>query len=169
MAIRQCTRHHFSDDEKYKVCPICLSLSSQNHENEDRTVAYTTPLDNVADKTIGYQALKDDVVAKPTVGWVVCVKGKNCGRDWRLHEGRNDIGTAVNAEVPIQLTGQECGCACSVIYDGKHKEFILVPGEVSLVYLNGQLLSEPQLLADGDQMCVGEEQLCFQSFCGEYR
>ena len=49
------------------------------------------------------------------------------------------------------------------------KEFILVPGEVSLVYLNGQLLSEPQLLADGDQMCVGEEQLCFQSFCGEYR
>ena len=54
-------------------------------------------------------------------------------------------------------------------YDGKHKEFILVPGEVSLVYLNGQLLSEPQLLADGDQMCVGEEQLCFQSFCGEYR
>lgn len=73
------------------------------------------------------------------------------------------------AEVPIQLTGQECGCACSVIYDGKHKEFILVPGEVSLVYLNGQLLSEPQLLADGDQMCVGEEQLCFQSFCGEYR
>ena len=134
MAIRQCTRHHFYDDEKYKVCPICLSLSSQNHENEDRTVAYTTPLDNVADKTIGYQALKDDVVAKPTVGWVVCVKGKN-----------------------------------SVIYDGKHKEFILVPGEVSLVYLNGQLLSEPQLLADGDQMCVGEEQLCFQSFCGEYR
>lgn len=66
MAIRQCTRHHFYDDEKYKVCPICLSLSSQNHENEDRTVAYTTPLDNVADKTIGYQALKDDVVAKPT-------------------------------------------------------------------------------------------------------
>ena len=59
MAIRQCTRHHFYDDEKYKVCPICLSLSSQNHENEDRTVAYTTPLDNVADKTIGYQALKD--------------------------------------------------------------------------------------------------------------
>ena len=98
MAIRQCTRHHFYDDEKYKVCPICLSLSSQNHENEDRTVAYTTPLDNVADKTIGYQALKDDVVAKPTVGWVVCVKGKNCGRDWRLHEGRNDIGTAVNKE-----------------------------------------------------------------------
>ena len=96
MAIRQCTRHHFYDDEKYKVCPICLSLSSQNHENEDRTVAYTTPLDDAADKTIGYQALKDDAVAKPTVGWVVCVKGKNCGRDWRLHEGRNDIGTAVN-------------------------------------------------------------------------
>lgn len=57
----------FYDDEKYKVCPICLSLSSQNHENEDRTVAYTTPLDDAADKTIGYQALKDDAVAKPTV------------------------------------------------------------------------------------------------------
>ena len=76
MAIKQCTRHHFYDDEKYKVCPICLSLSSQNHENEDRTVAYTTPLDDAADKTIGYQALKDDAVAKPTVGWVVCVKEK---------------------------------------------------------------------------------------------
>ena len=61
----------------------------------------------------------------------------------------------MNAEVPIQLTGQECGCACSVIYDGKHKEFILVPGEVSLVYLNGQLLSEPQL--GGYQMELNED------------
>ena len=76
MAIRQCTRHHFYDDEKYKVCPNLSFAVFPKHENEDRTVAYTTPLDNVADKTIGYQALKDDVVAKPTVGWVVLCKRK---------------------------------------------------------------------------------------------
>ncbi len=31
------------------------------------------------------------------------------------------------------------------------------------------ILSVLRRILHGDQMCVGEEQLCFQSFCGEYR
>ena len=65
MAIRQCTRHHFYDDEKYKVCPICLSLSSQNHENEDRTVAYA--------KLLTVEDISGAETGKSLPGWIFLI------------------------------------------------------------------------------------------------
>ena len=168
MAIRQCQNHHFYDDEKYQVCPVCLLKAQRPESEEDKTVGYEVPLETSFDKTIGYQLHPEDAVAKPTVGWVVCVKGKALGRDWRLHEGRNDIGTTPDAEVPLAEMGFQEQCICSIIYDGRHKEFLLAPGSFPLVYLNGELLSRPLPLGDGDEIDVGENLLCFQSFCGKY-
>ena len=168
MAIRQCPNHHFYDDEKYGVCPVCLLEQQTPGSAEDATMGYTVPVDPEQDVTIGYRMIAEDAVAKPTVGWVVCVKGNGCGRDWRLHEGRNEIGTTPDADVPLAETGAREACMCSVIYDGKHKEFLLAPGSEPLVYLNGVLLSRPSPLGDGDEISVGDSLLCFQSFCGKY-
>jgi len=168
MAIRQCPNHHFYDDAKYDVCPVCLLERQTPGSTGDATVGYTTPVDPAEDVTIGYRMIAEDAIAKPTVGWVVCVKGKGCGRDWRLHEGRNDIGTTPDADIPLAEMGSRESCICSVIYDGKHGEFLLAPGNGPLVYLNGVLLSRPSPLGNGDEISVGENLLCFQSFCGKY-
>jgi len=168
VAIRQCLNHHFYDDEKYEVCPICLLKEQHPETMEDATIGYAVPTDLAADKTIGYQMVLEDVIAKPTVGWVVCTKGNERGRDWRLHEGRNDVGTTPDAEVSLAEAGLQEPCMCSIIYDGKHKEFMVAPGNFPLIYLNGKLLSSPLPLGDGDEISVGENLLCFQSFCGKY-
>ena len=170
MAIRQCVNHHFYDDEKYEVCPICLMEQRQPAAAEDKTLGYTVPLDD-DDKTIGYCLMEDDTMAKPTVGWLVCVKGGERGRDWRLHEGRNDIGTTADADVLLADRSAEKRRFCSVIYDGKHREFLVMPGTTVLVYHNGVLLTEPEPLQDGDEIGIGGEEvlLCFQSFCGKNR
>lgn len=168
MAIRRCPKNHFYDDKKYDVCPVCLLEQQAPGSTGDATVGYTVPVDPEQDVTIGYRMIVDDAVAKPTVGWVVCVKGSGCGRDWRLHEGRNDIGTTPDADVPLAETGRKEARMCSVVYDGKHGEFLLAPGNDSLVYLNGVLLSQPSPLENGDEISVGESLLCFQSFGGKY-
>lgn len=168
MAIRQCSNHHFYDDNKYSVCPICSLGQQPPGSSGDATVGYTVPLDPEADVTIGYRMIAEDAVAKPTVGWVVCVKGSDCGRDWRLHEGKNNIGTTVDADISLAEGKLRETCMCSVVYDGKHKEFLLAPGNDSLVYLNGVLLSRPLPLGNGDEISVGDSLLCFQSFCGKY-
>lgn len=168
MAIRQCPKHHFYDDEKYQVCPVCLLEQQAPGDAGDATVGYTVPVDPEEDVTIGYRMMAEDILAKPTVGWVVCVKGTGCGRDWRLHEGRNEIGTTADADVSLAEMGLHETCICSVIYDGKHRGFLLAPGNEPLVYLNGVLLSRPLPLKDGDEISVGDSLLCFQSFCGKY-
>lgn len=168
MAIRQCPRHHFYDDEKYGTCPVCL-LRDTDGGGDDKTIGYLSPTDFVADKTVAYHVLSADVISKPTVGWVVCMKGESPGRDWRLHEGRNDIGAASDAEVSLAEMRPCTARVGSIVYDGKHKTFLLVPGEVALLYLNGGLLSEPAVLKDGDIIGVEDNLLCFQSFCGNYQ
>lgn len=166
MAIRQCPQHHFYDDEKYGVCPVCL-LGARPDARE-RTVGCDAVLDPGSDPTIGCTMLEEDRLAKPTVGWVVCVRGRDRGRDWRLHEGRNDIGTAPDSEVLLESVGPGSGWACSIVYDGRHGRFLLVPGDGPLPDLNGRMVSGPSLLSDGDLIDVGEQRLCFQSFCGTY-
>lgn len=170
MAIRQCENYHFFDDEKYEVCPICLMEQQQGGSAQDETVGYTIPLSADDDVTVGYCMVENDRMAKPTVGWLVCVKGSERGRDWRLHEGRNDVGTTADADVLLARAGTESRY-CSVIYDGKHREFLVMPGKDALVYRNGVLLTDPVPLQDGDEIGIGGEEvlLCFQSFCKKDR
>ena len=167
VAIRQCANHHYFDDEKFKVCPICLMAQQQGAEPADETVGYTIPLSDDEDLTVGYGMVEGDRMTKPTVGWLVCVGGSERGRDWRLHEGRNDVGTTADADVLLAEKDAQKRWYCSVIYDGKHREFLVIPGTGALVYHNGVLLTGPEPLQDGDEIGIGVEEvlLCFQSFC----
>lgn len=165
MSIRQCLNHHFYDSDKYPVCPVCLMGSDPE---PDQTVGYDDILDPMEDKTVGYQFAERGDPSKPVVGWLVGIKGPAFGRDWRLHEGRNDIGTAADSEVLLELQkGRDLRFA-SVIYDAKHLCFLLLPGSDSLLYLNGKLLTQTMPLADGDVIGVEEHLLCFQKFQGKY-
>lgn len=168
MSIRQCPNHHFYDSNKYAVCPVCLMGQDTADASLDQTVGYAAVVDPLSDKTVSYQFAEREDFSKPVVGWLVGINGKILGRDWRLHEGRNDIGTDADSEVLLEIqtnTRQRFG---SVIYDAKHQCFLLMPGNTSLLYLNGKLLTNTMPLVDGDKIGVEGHLLCFQKFQGKY-
>ena len=95
MAIRRCEKGHFYDTEKYSFCPVCMAeekagMESGHWESEDKTIGLEE-----SDKTVGYLLKELDAEAQPVVGWLVCVRGAERGRDWRLSYGRNDIGKRI--------------------------------------------------------------------------
>ena len=166
MAIRQCSRGHFYDYDKHSECPICLAEQKASGLSavwqEERTLAF-----DEGEKTVAVDLMEEDRQARPVVGWLVCVRGGECGRDWRLSAGRNDLGTVDPADVLLESAAgiQECRL-CSVVYDNKHDEFLLVPGRGELVRRNNGLLVEPILLQDGDEIEIEGYLLCFQRFHG---
>lgn len=168
MSIRQCPNHHFYDSDKYAVCPICLLGNSAADPDSDRTIGYADILDPLTDKTVCYSFLERSEPSKPVVGWLVSIKGPTIGQDWRLHEGRNDIGTAADSEVILGSSPNRKLWYASVIYDAKHQCFLLMPGSASLLYLNGELLSQTLPLEDGALIGIEDHLLCFQKFHGSY-
>lgn len=167
MAIRRCEKGHFYDTEKYSFCPVCMAeqngdFASNQWMSEDKTIGLEE-----SDKTISYLLDETDAEAQPVVGWLVCVRGAERGRDWRLSYGRNDVGTQPPADILLSSSNplKECR-VCSIICDGKHKKMVLDPGKGPLVYYNNKLILEPVELKDGDEIGIEGSILCFQGFCG---
>ena len=167
MAIRRCEKGHFYDTEKYKFCPVCMAEQKQTFEsNQWKSEDKTIDLEE-SDRTVGYLWDGGDEETQPVVGWLVCVRGAECGRDWKLSYGRNDIGTQPPADILLNTSEHLKECrVCSVICDEKHKKTILDPGKGPLVYYNNKLILEPVELKNGDEIGIEGYVLCFQGFCG---
>lgn len=172
MAIRLCPSGHYYDDAKFDTCPVCLLEKEKAELEEDKTIGYTTPID-ASDVTVGYQAVEHTPVPrtmhKPVVGWLVSIKGLCRGMDFPLQEGWNDIGAMYDVDIDLLNEENEpyYRKLFSVVYDGKHQNFLAVPGKGTLIYLNGVLLARPEEIRDGDEISAEETVLCFQSFCGK--
>jgi class 3 adenylate cyclase len=99
----------------------------------------------------------------PVVGWLVCVKGVNEGRDYRLHSDLNKLGRAPNMDVCIE--GDDAISRvdhCRIALSPRSKTFSIVPGETrNLSYLNGEnVLSETRLKAY-DRLDLGDSSFIF--------
>ena len=107
---------------------------------------------------------------EPVVGWLVCVEGKERGRDYRLLAGRNYIGRSVDMDVSIpddqQLSREK---HCSIIYDPRSFRFVLLPGDSTLTMVNGAAQNAPCDINDGDIISCGSTKLCLIRFCKEGR
>ena len=107
---------------------------------------------------------------EPVVGWLVCVDGVECGRDYRLLAGRNYIGRSLDMDVSIpddkQLSRER---HCSIIYDPRSYRFVLLPGDSTLTMVNGAAQNTPCDINDGDIISCGSTNLCFIRFCKEGR
>jgi hypothetical protein len=104
----------------------------------------------------------------PVVGWLVCTKGVNKGRDYRLHSDRNQVGRAPNMDICIEqdetITREN---HCQLVYDTRGKTFSLVPGVGrNVVYVNGKGVLGAIELAAFDQIDIGEGSFRFVPFCG---
>lgn len=185
MAIVRCPMGHFYDDKKDAECPMCrlrennadafLSINGQGtiasygHSfKEQQTLRMDFSARDKADpeRTIGiFSRLRgNDFIT----GWLVCVKGPERGRDYRLYHGYNRLGRRTDMDIFIaeDLSISREGHCC-VAYDGKHNQFLLTAMNGNLVYKDGQMLTAPKRLVTGDRFTVGESEFEFIAFCRE--
>lgn len=118
-------------------------------------------------KTVGI--MRSTMGFEPVVGWLVCVKGPEKGKDYRLKSEKNFIGRGNNMDVCIRSdSGISRDTHAVVSYNPKNNSFKLYPGDGrGLLYLNGDEVAMPTDLHKGDYIELGETVLAFVPFCGE--
>lgn len=101
-------------------------------------------------------------------GWLVGQNGPVKGRDFRLHEGMNWIGSDPMSDISIGLS---CGIReprySAVVYDGRHNAFYLKPGSGTVTFLNDEALEEAKPISPGDRIRVGNVSFEFVPYCRE--
>jgi hypothetical protein len=187
----KCEEGHFYNKElNPSGCPFCgvgpIHLTKKYDEQGDDTVKYENEKDS--DKTRKYSAgdaakpewhsqAKTDAdktqavwgPLNPVVGWLVCHKGHNKGRDYRIHAGVNNIGRDTSSQICI--VGDDAISRIEharIFFDRKNSTFHLVAGSGrSGVYCNGQVVLQTTALKAYDDIELGATHLKFVPFCGE--
>ncbi|MCD8082485.1 MAG: FHA domain-containing protein [Clostridiales bacterium] len=196
MKLTKCSNGHFYDSEMYSSCPHCAGGGAAMDEgktvpfadapgSEDKETmdldaygsgvgAAPAPVDEDDNKTISiYQSKKavesGAASAAPTVGWLVCTKGKFYGQDFRLKSGRNFIGRSTMMD--ICLSGENSVSRdrhATIIHEPRKNIFIAQPGESrELFYINGNVVLSPVQMKKNDVMQVGDVQLMLIPCCDE--
>lgn len=194
MTLVKCPNGHFYDPARFgNKCPHC-GMSGQESTGDDTTIPLTgveanqfgqePEQSNVVtekltqsvadqDKTIPVSAdMLDGVFGSPApvVGWLVCVEGINKGTDYRLHQGRNFIGRAVEMDVCIENDNTVSRSSHAiVVYDPRSNVYLAQPGDAKeLFYLNDQLVLNAVELKAGDRLSIGNTKLMFVPLCGDH-
>ena len=120
---------------------------SQGYAEPDRTVAIDVSQFNRG-------------TFQPCVGWVVVRTGELTGRDFRLVDGKNTIGTAADCDVVLTdpyLSSKQC------VIRYENSTFTLVDlDSTNGTYLNDTRVSKEDLI-DNDTIRVGRTELKFKA------
>lgn len=192
--IKRCNKGHWYDTSVSKACPHCkqesekLGIRLNDIEEDDRTISIAEAgislgkeLDAIIgnasgvmpsraepqsddDKTISFGFFGTAKV-QPVTGWLVCMTGKERGKDFRLHVGKNFIGRSQSMDVVLvddkKISRNK---HCSVIYDPKGDLFYVSAEGGNLVYLNDELLETSKELEEDDKITIGDTRLVFIPF-----
>lgn len=193
--MKRCSKGHFFDEKRHSGCPYCgvgdmdvmatrmaapSAASPEDrvwkrdhaqhdaHTPDGRVAALPHPAPPASDGTIG---LFDRGMSgrRAVVGWLVCVRGPDRGRDFRLGEGRNSIGRSDAMDVRIKGDqGVSRERHAIVSFDPKSNVFKIHPGEShGLTYVNGSVVDGAMVLQHFDRIEVGATELVFVSLCGD--
>ena len=155
MKLTKCEQGHFYDSDKYPACPYC---------NTDLQTESAIVHTSAAGPEPAAEAGSPD---GPVTGWLVVLDGPARGRDLRLGVGRTFLGLD-QAAAPVTLSPDAPLGArqAAVAYDAATGAFTLLPGSSQqLCYLNGKALLEPQPVAGGEELKLGDATLRFVPFC----
>lgn len=189
MAVVKCGKGHFFDDAKYAACPHCendLPANPRRGISDEMTVFGAAapaagagarqkvhvdlgaPGAAADEKTVGI--FRTEKGCDPVVGWLVCTGGREKGRDFRLHAGRNYIGRAMKSDVALvddeRVSRDD---HCSIVFEPRRGSFHLVRGEGEGVLVNGERLHDSRALAGDEEIEIGASVFVFVPFCGEGR
>lgn len=182
MNLTKCSNGHFYDSDMYASCPHCGGGGAENKTisfdgGTSPQIMETVDLENFSQpeepsgsvenydelddfKTISiYQNDKVETKAMaPTVGWLVCTKGKFYGQDFHLKSGRNFIGRS--SSMDVRLTGENTVSRerhATIIHEPRQNIFIAQPGDSrELFYVNGDVVLSPVQLKKNDVLQIGE-------------
>ncbi|MCA1030220.1 FHA domain-containing protein [Bacillus timonensis] len=119
-------------------------------------------------KTVGVYMKKEGT--EPVVGWLVCIAGKDRGRDYRIHPEKNTLGRSETNDIHIandQTISRDNHA--TVIYDPKKRNFRLLAGQGrGLVYVNDEVIDFSTPLKSRDIIELGETKLMFVPLCDEH-
>jgi hypothetical protein len=192
----KCDQGHYYDQSQSSRCPFCgvssinldLTVKSSsppdyattakapphvtNAINDGNTVAYdlrgkgggSSGQDPEATRAIWTQKIGID----PVVGWLVCTKGANRGRDYRIRSGWNSIGRDPAMQICIAsddtISRED---HAKLFFDSKTAAFHITAGDGrSGVYVNGSAVLQPLALKQMDEIEVGNTTLVFVPLCG---
>lgn len=185
MAIVQCSRNHYYDDERNTSCPYCEkfnnAIAPESGINEQLT-SYVDPseYDDNAQLTEGYGdsvyeyektigVFWDETQNLLTTGWLVCVEGSQKGKNYTIHAGRNFAGRSLDMDIVLSDDNSIAREKhFSVVYEPKSIAFYLVCGEGN-TYLNNEAVVSQKEMFDGDIIQAGNSKYLFVPFCKEGR
>jgi hypothetical protein len=177
MAMVQCPNGHNYDGEDFNQCPFCMA----DINGGGQTIADTVPVNyndnhsqnNVQDddddnKTVAIIRAKDGV--DPVVGWLVCIEGKDKGRDYRIHTENNYIGRSEKMDISIRNDDTISRENHAVIsFDTREKLFYIAPGTGrSIIRLNRKPCLGTAELAPYDVLEIGSSKFVFITLCNEH-
>ncbi|MDL2217616.1 FHA domain-containing protein [Christensenellaceae bacterium OttesenSCG-928-M15] len=189
MAVIRCENGHFFDGAKYEECPHCKNPLPKNRQGlaDAMTVAqWSMPsIENRAgvnkrhiemqlgrnkqdEKTVGIFKTAQGI--DPVVGWLVATGGKEKGRDYRLHTGRNFIGRGINMDIALvddERISRENHC--SIVFEPNKAKFLLVTGESEGVEVNGSGVMGSRELLGEEEIQIGASKFVFIPYCREDR
>jgi FHA domain len=196
MAMVQCQDGHLYDDRKHTHCPHCPVPGLRDvtipgtqaapmsrpgipeTEAAPRSRGAAPPIRGSAvrgggnaDRGGGASGVTVGIFQKhtgmdPVVGWLVCIRGANKGRDYRLHSDLNKLGRAPNMDVCIE--GDEAISRenhCQIAFSPRSKTFNIIPGDGrNLSYLNDQDVLSAMRLKAYDRIDLGDSSFIFIPF-----
>lgn len=195
MPMVRCPNGHFYDDTKHRVCPWCavpdVDLGATRRVDvpppsggpsggdEGATVRIPsggaketsgfvrTPPAGDEGRTVALVRKKSGI--DPVVGWLVCVKGPEKGRDYRIRAEKNAVGRSESMDLCIRddetISRED---HAYIVYDPKKNLFRVQAGSSrGLIYLNDEEVISSERLKPYDLLEMGESQFRFVPFCGE--
>ena len=191
MALTECASEHLYDSAQYASCPYCQGGVNRMEFGANPGIGKTVggpqpggmPMAAPVGATVApasYRAQENDtgktvavlqksMKAEPVCGWLVCIEGKDKGRDYRIGAKNNTVGRSEKMDICIK--GDETISRenhARLAYDVKHNAFHLIPAEsTNSIYVNEEPVYVPTKLDAYDLIEFGESKFLFVPFCTE--
>ncbi len=184
MSIVKCKNGHFFDNNKYASCPYCVKLENERNRYEEQMTMMlperSPDMETSKSVTVGlYEPVMQDdqktvgVFGKQSgrnfvTGWLVCTKGRERGRDYRIYNGNNWIGRGYQMDICIADDPAISRDRHAVlIYDHKSNKFFLSPGSGTVTMINHEMLVRAKEIRSRDKITLGDSEFTFIPFCVE--
>lgn len=118
-------------------------------------------------KTVGL--MKEKLGIDPVVGWLVCIEGKEIGKDYKIRGQINTIGRSEKMDICIKEDNTiSFENHARLSFSERNNRFNLIPAESkNVIYLNEEEVFTPTLLNAYDVIDFGETKLMFIPFCSD--